>query len=93
MSSKCDVSLIDKQIQAADGAVNFESYLIKAAAKAFHKLFPEMQSNVSRIVSNGGVVLHSQAHEQSLSSLSHGELHEDLANFSGALPSAALTVS
>ena len=51
MSSKCDVTSIDKQIEATGGAAGFESYVLKAASKAFSKVFPDHQkTNISRVV-------------------------------------------
>jgi hypothetical protein len=50
MSSKCDVSNITKQIKAAGDAVSFESFLVKAAAKAFRNVLPEGSAHVSRVL-------------------------------------------
>lgn len=73
-------------------SATYESFLIKAAAKAFNKMFPDHPSHVSRVVS-GGSVLFSQAHEQTLSSLSQGASHEGVLNFSKSLPAGAITVT
>jgi hypothetical protein len=64
MSSKCDVSLVAKQIKALgdDSSVSFESYLLKAAAKSFSKVFPEEGSNISR-VHQSGLTFHKAADE------------------------------
>jgi len=52
MSSKCDVTAITAQLEAMqDESVSFESFLLKAAAKAFSKAFPEVEAkNIARVV-------------------------------------------
>lgn len=45
MSSKCDVTAIAAQLQEMnEDSVSFESFLLKAASRAFSKAFPEVET-------------------------------------------------
>ena len=68
MSSKCDVTTVAAQLEALkDESVTFESFLLKAAAKAFGKAFPEVDTlNIANLVQNSeqsGVQFHARANE------------------------------
>ena len=99
MSSVCDVSSIDNQMKiVGDDSVSFESYLLKAASKAFSKVFPEQQkANVSRVVSSqdgeDGLQYYQAANDLRLSQLGSNDLHEGLSSFSAGSPPSQLTIS
>lgn len=65
--------------------LNFDCYVIKAASKAFNKIFLEHeQVNVSNIVSKqdgSGLQYYEAANEMTLSSLSGAETHSGLSAF------------
>lgn len=52
MSSKCDVTAIAAQLEEMkEESVTFESFLLKAASRAFAKAFPEVETqNIARVV-------------------------------------------
>ena len=52
MSSKCDVTAVTAQLkEMSEESVTFESFLLKAASRAFSKAFPEVETqNIARIV-------------------------------------------
>ena len=94
MSSVCDVTAIDSQIRAVgDENVTFENYLLKAASKAYHKVF-EHNANVSRVTADG-LQYYQSANEKQLSGLSSAshEVHEGLNSFGSGSPAAHITVS
>lgn len=65
MSSKCDVTTIDAQLQGAEN-VTFESFVLKAASKSFAKVFKDVgATNVSRVVTGKeqGIQFYESANE------------------------------
>ena len=95
MSSKCDVTAIDAQLQGAEN-VTFESFVLKAASKSFAKVFKDFgATNVSRVVAGEeqGIQFYENANELQLSDLGSSEVHEGLYPFSTNSPPAGLTVS
>lgn len=93
MSSRVNVSAILKQIQNSGEKISFESYVVKAAAKAFHKVFPDQASNVSHFVTNSGLRFHERAHEFNLRALNSASLHESVVNFTPSNPASGVTVT
>jgi len=92
MSSKCDVSTIVKRIEAnPENSVSFESYLLKAAAKAF-KIVAEEQASIARVTS-AGTQLYPNADELGLESLGNTAVNEDVRSFSPQSPATGLTVT
>ena len=68
MSSKCDVTAISEQLEMLqDEQVSFESFLLKAASRAFTKVFPEVETqNIAQVVQDSeqlGVKFHQRANE------------------------------
>ena len=65
MSSKCDVTEIDAQLQNSEG-ISFESFILKAASKSFSKVFKDVDTtNVSRVVTGDeqGIQFYKSANE------------------------------
>jgi hypothetical protein len=50
MSVRCDVT--DVASKEAFRAIDFENYVIKAAAKSFSKVFEETEVNVAQVIQN-----------------------------------------
>ena len=69
--------------------------MIKAASKAFHRVFPEETSSISQFVNGQGAGLrfHERAHELNLGALNQTQIHENLVNFSTQNPVSAITVT
>lgn len=83
MSSKCDVTAISAQLEAMqDESVNFESFVLKAAAKAFSKAFPEVEAkNIARVVQDAeqvGVQFHARANELQMGDFASQEVAEGM---------------
>ena len=54
MSSQCDVSIIEAQVKelGAD-TIAYDNYVLKAASKAFGKVFPDQPKvNLQQVISN-----------------------------------------
>ena len=65
MSSKCDVTEIEAQLQNSEG-ISFESFILKAASKSFSKVFKDVDTtNVSRVVTGDeqGIQFYESANE------------------------------
>jgi len=78
-----------------DGLATYESFILKAASKSFAKVFPEVASNVTRVVDgeDSGIQFYEKANELQLSQLGSSEVHKGLSSFSVDSPPSGLTVS
>lgn len=76
-----------------DENVTFENYVLKAASKAFTKVFDgHDEANVSRVTENG-LKYFRAANEKQLSSLGNAEEHEGLHNFGADAPASQISIS
>lgn len=82
MSSKVDVTGINQEL--------FEGYLLKAASKAYSKVFGS-SVNVSRIVSDG-LKYYEAANEMQIGQFGSSEVHS-VSAFSSNSPPSGLTIS
>lgn len=90
VSTKCDVTALQKQTKSF--GVSFESFVVKAAAKAFKRVFPEHSSSVSQFTA-GGLNYYPDASQASLTALNHTQTQPSSQNFSASTPGSAVTVS
>jgi pyruvate/2-oxoglutarate dehydrogenase complex dihydrolipoamide acyltransferase (E2) component len=79
MSSKCDVTAITAQVNLLnESSVTFESFVLRAASRAFTKAFPEVETqNIARVVQDSeelGVKIHERANESRMSDFASQEL-------------------
>ena len=52
ITSKCDVSLIEEQLEMVEAA-NYEGFVLKAASQVFTRVFPAHDANLARIEPDG----------------------------------------
>lgn len=88
MSTKVDVSAIQKQTKSF--GISFEAYVVKAASKAFKRIFPDHPGSVSHFAS--GLRFHPEASQSSLTAIQNSEIQQT-SNFTDSTPSSAVTVT
>ena len=98
MSSMCDVSIIEAQVKEFGvDTIAYDNYVLKAASKAFSKVFPdEPKVNLQQVISNKedkGMKFIEAANEQSITALGASETFADLYAYSADSPACTLTVS
>mmetsp|Transcript_12729 Transcript_12729/g.21458 ORF Transcript_12729/g.21458 Transcript_12729/m.21458 type:complete len:168 (-) Transcript_12729:194-697(-) len=95
-SANCDVTVIHGLL--AQMNVDFETYVIKAASKAYSRVFGVAKVNVSRVIADqvsqaNGLNYIPAANEKQLSQLMDLQLHDGLQAFSNQAPQSEITVS
>ena len=100
MSSKCDVTAISDQLELLqDESITFESFLLKAASRAFTKVFPEVETpNIAQVVQDSeqlGVKFHQRANELQMSDFAAQELSEGVYGYdsAAAIGACSLTIT